>query len=421
MTRLAPPLASLAFVVAAAACNHAASNYCKDVPVTHNCMDDADTGCSSNMQCASPTPVCDVDGTKTCVQCTTSDASACIGATPVCGASNTCQGCTMHAQCSSKACLPDGSCGTDSNVAYVDPTGTDNTQCTKAMPCTKVAKALLTGRAFVKFTGSTDEQVSVTSQNVTMLADGGAKLTSTSNGILMKVDGTSQLSIYDLELTGASGASNPGISMQPGNAATLSLHRVKVTNNQGGGIVCNGGSLAVSQSVVSGNQGGGISVTGTGATFDITNSFIYRNGNNTSATFGGIDIGVTSPGASRLEFNTIVDNLATAGPLNAGGVLCSATSFAGANNIIARNLVGASTTDSNSQTLGACTYPTSVVASTVTSLAFVRADSSPFDYHLTTGSSAIDQALTSSSIVTDYDGDVRPQGPQKDIGADEFH
>jgi hypothetical protein len=36
------------------------------------------------------------------------------------------------------------------------------------------------------------------------------------------------------------------------------------------------------------------------------------------------------------------------------------------------------------------------------------------------GSSAIDQATTPSPVVIDADGDARPQGAQKDIGADEY-
>ncbi len=421
MNRLAPQLAFVA-IVAAAGCKHTEPNYCEDVPVTHNCLDkiDADTSCSSNAQCSGATPVCDVNGSKMCVQCTTDDETACSDTMPVCGASNTCERCTAHPECGSKACLPDGSCGTDSNVAYVDPTGTDNSMCTKGMPCTKVAKALLTGRPFVKFTGTTDEQVSVTNQNVTMIADAGAKLTSTMNGILIKVDGTSQLTIYDLEITAASGASSPGISMQPGNSATLALHRVKVTNNAGGGVTTSGGNLNISQSVIASNAGGGVSVTGTGTTFDITNSFIYRNGDPDNGTFGGVNLGIATAGSNRFEFNTVVDNRASAGATRVGGVLCDIAAFAAANNIVARNSVGGSTTGTNAQTLGGCTYPTSKIQNDVSGLALASPDMAPYSYKLTTGSSAIDQATTSSPIVVDYDGDVRPQGPQKDIGADEL-
>lgn len=398
--------------------------YCKAHPENQVCKDtypDAQPpGCMTSDECAAPTPVCEI-ATRTCVECTQTESGACTGATPVCGIDDTCRACTMHSQCSSDVCLPDGSCSDGNNVAYVDPAGSDNTMCTKAMPCTKVAKALATNRQYVKFHGTTNEQVSINNQSVTVLADPGAKLTYTGGpGIILKIDGASIITIYDLEIADALGATGTGISLQNGNTAVVRLERLKITGNGGTGVSASGGTLALSKSTVSGNAGGGISLTGSGAIFTITNNFIYRNGNNTTAAFGGVDLGVTSAGPSRLEFNTIVDNQATSGPLNAGGVRCSATSFAAPNNIIARNLVGASTTDSNAQTLGACTYPTSTVASTLSGLAFAQADSTPFDYHLTAGSMAIDKATTPTTVTDDIDGDPRPQGAAPDQGADEL-
>lgn len=421
MNRLAQQLAFVT-IVAASGCKQTEPNYCEDVPVTHNCLDkvDADTSCSSNAQCSGATPVCDLSGSKMCVQCTAEDKSACSGNTPVCGANNTCERCTMHAQCSSDVCLPDGSCSDGANVAYVDPNGTDNTTCTKTMPCTVVAKALATDRSYVKLRGTIDEQVTIDNQDVTLLAAPGAKLTSTTNGIVLEVKGTSKVTIHDLTIDGASGPSGYGISMPAGNTATLSLVRATLTNNTAGGISATGGTLNVTQSTISGNTGGGISVTGTGATFDITNSFIYRNGDPDNGTFGGVNLGIATASSSRFEFNTVVDNRASAGTTRVGGVLCDIVGFAAANNIIARNSVGGSTTGTNSQTLGACTYPTSKIQTDVSGLGFASPDMAPYSYKLTSGSSAIDQATTSSPIAVDYDGDERPQGPQKDIGADEL-
>jgi len=117
--------------VAAAGCHRDNLLYCEGHPDDPDCQG---AGCTSNDQCATPTSVCDVDGTRACVQCLAPDqTSACGGATPVCAPDHTCQACTAHAQCASLACLPDGSCGDDSTVAYVDPAGTDNASCTRAM------------------------------------------------------------------------------------------------------------------------------------------------------------------------------------------------------------------------------------------------------------------------------------------------
>lgn len=426
MNRLAPQLA-FAAIVAAAGCKHTEPNYCEDVPVTHNCLDkiDADTSCSSNAQCSGATPVCDVGGTKMCVQCTTDDEMACSGATPVCGATNTCERCTMHAQCSSNVCLPDGSCSDGGNVAYVAANGSGSA-CTKAMPCGTLAAAIGTSKPIVKIAAGLVKDTTTTTidgKAVTILADPGAKLDRDGDGPIVEVrSANADVKIYDLEVTGASGVSGAdGLQLTPnGGTPKLALTRVNVTANQGGGITCTGGALTISQSTVSTNQGGGISVTGTGATFDITNSFIFRNGDPDNGTFGGVNLGIATAGSNRFEFNTVVDNRASAGATRVGGVLCDIAAFAAANNIVARNSVGGSTTGTNAQTLGGCTYPTSKIQNDVSGLALASPDMAPYSYKLTTGSSAIDQATTSSPIVVDYDGDVRPQGPQKDIGADEL-
>src|SRR5512146_3011041 len=48
--------------------------------------------CTADDQCMSPTIVCDLGGTMTCVQCTQDEHDACVGATPACVA-NQCRGC----------------------------------------------------------------------------------------------------------------------------------------------------------------------------------------------------------------------------------------------------------------------------------------------------------------------------------------
>jgi len=395
--------------------------YCQAHPEAQLCKDafpDAlPTGCTTNDDCTAPTAVCET-ATRTCVECTQAEPSACTGSTPVCGDDDACRACAAHTECASAACLPDGSCADEGQVAYVAPTGTNNTSCTRAQPCTKIASALATNRPYVKLSGTTDEgnTVTINNQNVTLIAEPGSKLVRTSNGIVLEVKGTSQVTIYDLEISGGSGAQGIGISMPPGNTAMLSLVRAKVIGNAGGGISASGGTLKVSQSTISLNAGGGISISGSGATFDLTNNFIYRNGDQDTGTFGGLNLGIAVAGTNRLAFNTIVDNRAA---INSAGVICNAPSFMGPNNIIARNALAGSTTAPNAQTSGACTYPTSTIANDVTTLAFAHPDMAPFDYHLTAASSAIDQATTATTVMVDFDGDVRPHGAAPDQGADE--
>jgi hypothetical protein len=380
----------------------------------------ATPSCTSNAQCAgTETPVC---SGATCVQCTEEEASACGGTTPVCGRDNSCRGCTAHSDCASQACLPDGSCGTDGNVAYVAPTGM-GAVCSLAAPCKTVTEALATPRPYVKLSGTTKaDGTVVTDRTVTFVADPGAKLTPASiDATVLKVEGSSRVEIYDLEITGGSGTTGIGVLMPMGNTSTVKLARVKLTNNTGGGISATGGSVTVEQSVVSGNTGGGISVTG--GTFDIRNNFIVKNGGAMS-TVGGVIFSQINTTNNRFAFNTVSQNI---GSTNVStGVLCAAVTAAQsfANNIVYGNPVngmgkqveGANCNWSYSA-IGPGTDIVSGTGNLMTAPTFVDAASN--DFHLQSGSVGKDVADPAATELLDIDGEARPQGARRDMGADE--
>lgn len=414
----------LVAVLTAAGCKHTNTNYCPGAKLD-NCLDvdaaiDAPVGCTSDQSCSGAMAVCDLVS-KDCVQCEGSDAAACVGVTPTCGSDEMCHACVAHADCASDACLPNGSCGDDSTVAYVDPTGTDNTMCTKATPCIKVAKALATMRSFVKFHGITNEPVSINNQNVTFLADAGAKLTDTSNGVLLEIKGTSQVAIHDLEVTGASGPSGVGLSLPTGNAATVMLQRVKLTNNTGAGISAFGGSLTVSQSTIAGNTGGGITIGG-GATFVIVGNVFFSNGNNGSG-IGGISITTSQASVNRLDFNSFNKNLTQDGVGPA--IQCIAGTFKAKNNI----LFGNGTLTQLDQIGGTCTHAYSIVSPGALPAGTGNVAADPLFVSTTTGDlhimassparHAADPAADLTGLAAhDLDGDTRVS--PADIGADEL-
>lgn len=498
-------------------CERTHPNYCPTA-TNHNCLElDADVSCHGDPDCAGRdnTPVCDIQGSQLCVQCTTSNPGACTGTTPACGAGNVCVQCTMsqpgactgttpvcgadnvcvqcttsqpgactgttpvcgadttchrcsaHSQCGSSVCLPDGSCASDTNVAYVSPGGTDGT-CSKSAPCKTLDAALQRGRAYVKMaTGLVKDMKTTTidGQSVTILADADAQLDRDGDGPVLEVTGaTAVVRIYDLKITGAAGAAGAdGIRLTAnGGNPTLELTRVVVDGNQGNGIVAaggvltvtqssiannqgngitaaggaltvtqssiannqaagltiSGGTLSLSRSVISANQGGGVIMTGSGTLFIIKNNFIYRNGNGVTASAGGLSLLPT--GASSLEFNTIVDNQAKVAGTSAGGVFCDEPGFTAAHNLIFRNTGGAS---GNVQTVGVCSYGDSFSmpgTSTVDNApGFAHPNALPFDYHLTATSptSIVDAAGACTGV--DFDSDTRPIGAACDLGADE--
>jgi hypothetical protein len=316
--------------------------------------------------------------------------------------------------------LPDGSCGDEAQTAFVAPGG-GGAACTKASPCGTLRAALATNKPVVKFDSGVvadTAQTTIDGRTVMIVAEPDAVLDcDAANATILEIRGNSDVTIADLTISGQTGLGEFAIRMI-GGTPKLILLRTKVANNQGGGITSSGGTLTVSQSTLSGNQGGGISVSGVGASFSITNNFIFRNGDVDNSPFGGLNLGIAVAGTNRLEFNTIVDNRAV---INSGGVVCNVATFTGANNIIARNVLAGSTTNANAQTSGACTYPSSIVQSDVTGLAFVDPEGpAPFDYHIGVGSTAVDQGVTSATTVVDVDGDARPQGAANDVGADEL-
>ncbi|TMQ06364.1 MAG: right-handed parallel beta-helix repeat-containing protein [Deltaproteobacteria bacterium] len=367
-------------------------------------------------------PVCDT-ANKTCVQCLEGMTMACGGTTPVCKNSK-CTACTQHADCTrSNACLSDGSCvADDMQVAYVDSiTGTDNMTCFKSAPCTRITKALATKRPYVKLKGDFDEAVTINDQNVTLLADPGATLARNQTGPILQITATgtntAMVEIDDLQITGTSGRDNTGISVPVNGNVTLSLKRAKISGNQVVGINFSGGSLTISKSEIYSNQGGGVSI-GASMTFDITNSFIYRNGSS-NAMVGGVALPLLAGSTSRFEFNTVVDNQIQNSTTLSGGVTCDKAGFTAPNNIIARNLVNNDPNKMTSNTLGLCAYPTSTVSPTVTALKFSSPDTALYNYHITAGSSAINQATTPSTITVDFDNDPRPKSAS-DQGADQY-
>ena len=306
-------------------------------PVDPSCKDDS--GCSTTPDL----PVCKItDNVGMCVQCTPDKRATCSGTMPIC-TNNRCVPCTRHSDCTdSDVCKLDGSCALETEVAYVDgTTGKDQMVCSKAMPCTRIEAAVMTGRAIVKVSGTVTERTTLDSKNVLILGDPGARLTPLADAVALEVKGTSQVQIFDLEISHPPGApAREGVTVV--DPADLRMTRVSVVNNTADGVRVSGGKLActrctiaqntlvginatggtilISQSTIQKNQDGGIAVNGMDTGFQIVGNVIFNNGTTTSGT-GGINVPqVRGVPANRIDFNSISRN--DAASVLAPGVHC---------------------------------------------------------------------------------------------------
>jgi hypothetical protein len=242
---------------------------------------------------------------------------------------------------------------------------------------------------------------------------------------LLGIDRGADITFDNVVLAGARGNSSPvaGAAI----ACTAGLNRVRlqgavIEDNDGAGIFALDCQVVVADSTFRNNRSYGLDLRGTAGSvatvdrsvftgnftggrfykgdFDVRNSMFVRNGN-------GVEF--TPSVGSTFEFNTVADNDT--------GLFCNMNTeqpdavLSLSNNIFARN--GANAFGNR------CTTTTSLVTASVTELRFVRPDVSPYDYHITAGSSAID-AATGGDIPVDVDREPRPVGAARDLGADEL-
>jgi Right handed beta helix region len=309
--------------------------------------------CTSSANCAASTPVCLVSE-ETCVECTAEEAARCTGTTPVCADDHTCTGCRAHADCASQACLPDGRCADEAEVAYVDGAAPATAvECTRLEPCRQLIQALnlMPQRPVIKVLRGTvveDTNRQIYNRTVTIVADPGAVLTRAGQGECLRVEGqAARVTIEDLAVSNIQGGGT-AIFLRDGE---LTLNRVEISNNTGVGIRVGGGALRLARSRISGNRDGGLSIENSSAIFEVVGNFFIGNGTSGSIS-GAIRINNAQASLARLEHNSLYGNLAG----GRGGAIDCNGALVARNNIVS----GAAGAPVTQQLGGSCTYTYSI-------------------------------------------------------------
>ena len=368
-------------------------------------------------------------------------AGGCPNSEPICDdGTSTCRGCVADAECPSAACQEStGACSEAGSAIYVATTGTDGGACTRGAPCASITYALTqvaAGRGFIAVAAGTYQDSFRVPANVATTLSGPSQdataaeidYAATGSGIDHVVEITGSATVVVEGLTIANDPHVEGVRMSATNG-TLQMSRVVVASCAGGldlrgavtisqgnihdntgiGISFSNGELDVERSVVRGNSAGVQISTG-----DVTvqNSFLVQNDSHAVTITGGAN--------TKLSFDTIADN-ESGGSDSDMAISCGSAGTGPllADSIIANNGNGTSQVGCGGVQYVATTGDPNGPGGLPVMYAGLFVNPSLGDYHLVPNAKPVDRADPSATLTIDFDGQVRPQGPRCDIGADE--
>ena len=360
-----------------------------------------------------------------CVQCTNDDEHNCGGTKPQCGDDNRCRACRANDDCDSGACLEDGACASADQIIYAAPAGVDVAGCGQAAgqnECS-IKQALLEvagPRNVIRLAPGmydvTDLDGLVFDKSATLIARGATLRRTANAGPLLTVRLDQAMKLVGGTLRGPN--QDDGIQC---NGGKVEVHEATILDMSESGVEGDSCELTVARSTLRVNQRGGINMLGDPKLARITNNFIYLNGALIS-TIGGMVVKV-APG-SKVEFNTVVDNLISSAG-GAGGIQCDGT-YDAPSNLVYRNQGGLG---NQVQVIGTCTfmgsYRQAAGAPDENAVGFEDPNNATNrSFRLTAAApvGTIREAVACGDIGFDFEGDARPQpaGGMCDFGADEY-
>jgi hypothetical protein len=401
------------------------------------------SACTDDLQCPGAGQAANdiycVDGS--CGSCRNS-ATDCSGSTPVCDA-GACRACSAHSECASDLCdVMTGACVAETAIVYATPAGSATSACTKSDPCTLVrAFAVVDAtRNNVRLAAGTHVTPSTpTSSGLTIVLYGPADL----NGGF-DIKGGTTLRLRSLRFAPSTGIfASPAVAFGPvptvdledvtfGVDCQIGLHAAKLIarrismrsttsqqpiDAQSSGLSTDtrGSQLTIDQSTFDAPSYGIVLAGNSSA--QITNS-VFRNSVPSGVAYGLTITGTA--GATTVSFSTF-HNVQQA---------CDngTNELTGRNNIFVNDRPNAPvdtvTTTSKCQHFYSVMKPQTTAPNGANNILNADprfADGVNGNYHLSSGSPAIDAADPTAILNVDFEGTVRPQGAGRDIGAFEYH
>lgn len=389
---------------------------------------DAAPTCTTSAECSAEVPICDGDCRvcQTDAECESRDPQ-----TPSCK-DGVCFACREHGECETGVCNRDtGACVTASDIIYAQEGGSEEQACgTEANPCRFLNHALgqVDGeRQWVLVRGTIAGPALLDTGTVRIIGDASWPQPAVVTGSValppspaLAVRSGASMTVEGVEVRGGFGTLCQDASLSLLDAVVREMVSLAIATYD-----CD---LRIERSRVSQNDGGGVRAED--SAFRIVNTVIDGNGSQNSKV-GGVTLRGEPGDAAVFAFNTVVNNV---GNDNYGeneyggtaGVVCDLSQAIGVdNNIVYGNEddVDYDPINPADEVTGNCDWRYSLIEGDTPGQGNLNVDPevSADGFHLMPGSPAIDAGtvLASLDLSLDVDGDVRPQGSNPDIGADE--
>lgn len=169
--------------------------------------------CASHLDCPDLLPVCD-GAAASCTGCTNLEDCAARPGIPVCDPeSGACRGCETDSDCPSEACEVDsGECLDENQILYASPTGMELDKCSHLEPCS-ISRAITIASAdhqavtIRMLPGTYITPIQISSGTMNLLGSGAILRPIVFDQDALRVQGTANVKIHQLEIDGHSPAS----------------------------------------------------------------------------------------------------------------------------------------------------------------------------------------------------------------------